>query len=81
MYLQEQLLDVKSNTTVEQIGVGLIENVKGHGNADSEDCLVDVQFCSEKGAKPQTSKRPDTGTFIQPCSSTQNTKRKKAPLS
>jgi hypothetical protein len=49
---------LQSKTTVEQIGVGIITKV--HGDPADKHCSVDIQFCPEKGAKCQTSKRPDT---------------------
>lgn len=48
----------KQEINVEQIAVGLV--VKVHGDSSREDALVDIQFCPAKGAKPQTSKQPDT---------------------
>lgn len=45
-------------TEMEQIGLGKIVEV--HGDPTKADCLFDIQFCPPKGAKAQTSKRPDT---------------------
>ena len=43
---------------VSQIGLGIVTKI--HGQPNSPDALVDIQFCPPKGAKPATSKRQDT---------------------
>ena len=48
---------LQSKMDIEQIGVGIIVNAI---NPDIPDSRLSIRFCPPKGAKPQTSKRPDT---------------------
>jgi hypothetical protein len=48
---------LQSGTIVEQIGVGIILKVS---NPEEPNAVCSIRFCPPKGAKPQTSKRPDS---------------------
>lgn len=49
--------DLIRKQDVEQIAVGIVVKVV---NPDREDAMVSIRFCPPKGAKPQTSHRPDS---------------------
>ena len=48
---------LQSKKDIEQIAVGIIEKAI---NLDAINSKLTIRFCPPKGAKPQTSKRPDT---------------------
>ena len=50
--------DLQNKTDRTQIGLGIIVAV--HGDPASSTATFDIRFCPRKGAKPQTSKTPDT---------------------
>ena len=49
--------DLKRKQDIEQIAVGVVVKAV---NPDREDAKVSIRFCPPKGAKPQTSNRPDS---------------------